>query len=99
MVDPVNLNIPGLDYLFFALVFFAVVALLTLVLAPVEILTQHSRRARATEGGTLLESRRIEGRLEWITVQRQNAVQQVRDRRTRQQPLAHPGDLIEEAED
>lgn len=99
MVDPVNLNVPGLDYLFFALVFFVVVALLTLVLAPVEITIQRSRRARVTESGTLLESRRIEGGLEWITVQAQNAAQQSRDGPTRQHPSNSPSDLIEEAED
>ena len=37
MTDPVNLNIPGFDYLFFALLFFAVVALLTVVLARAEL--------------------------------------------------------------
>jgi len=99
MVDPVNLNVPGLDYLLFALVFFAVVALLTLVLAPGEIMIQRSRQARATESGALLESRRVEGRFEWITVQAQTVAQHPRDKRTRQHPSSPPSDLIEEAKD
>jgi len=68
MGDPVNLNIPGFDYLFFALLFFAVVALFTLVLARAELALQRTRGARATQGSVLLESHRIEGSLEWITV-------------------------------
>lgn len=99
MADPVNLNIPGFDYLFFALLFFAVVALFTLVLARAEIAIQRNRRAIATQSSALLESRRIEGSLEWITIQGQNAVNHAREGRTRQRAQTHPGDLIAEAED
>ena len=41
---------------------------------------------------------RIEGSLEWITIHGQDAIEQARGSRT-QQPMDHPGDLIEEAED
>lgn len=44
MVDPVNLNVPGLPYLLFAAVFFAVVAVLTGVLSPIELaIRRHDR--------------------------------------------------------
>jgi len=36
MTDPVNLNVPGLPYLLFALAFFAVVALLAGLLSSIE---------------------------------------------------------------
>lgn len=64
MVDPVNLNVLGLDYPFFAIVFCGVVALFTLVLARAEIALQRKRRTIVTRGSALLESHRIEGRLE-----------------------------------
>ena len=99
MVDPVNLNIPGFDYLFFALLFCAVVALFTLVLVRAEITLQRAQRARATRNSALLESRRIEGGVEWITIQSQNVVQRAKDERTRQRSQRYPGELIEEAED
>ena len=61
MTDPVNLNIPGFDYLFFALLFCVVVVLFTLVLARAELALQRKQRARAIENSVLLESHRIEG--------------------------------------
>jgi len=99
MVDPVNLNIPGFDYFFFALLFCVVVALFTLILARAEITLQRTRRARATQDSALLESRRIEGNVEWITIQGQNVVQRARVRPTQQRSQRYPGELIEEAED
>jgi len=99
MTDPVNLNIPGFDYLFFALLFLAVVALFTLVLARAELALQRTQRARATRSNALLESHRIEGGLEWVYVQGQNIVDRTRDRRLRQRTQESPSDLIEEAED
>ena len=80
MAEPVNLNIPGFDYFLFALLFFAVVALFTLILAQAKLAMQRKRRALATQSSTLLESRRIEGSLEWITIQGQTAVDHARER-------------------
>ena len=99
MTDPVNLNIPGFDYLFFASLFAAVVALLTLGLARGELALRRKRRALATEASALLESRRIEGSLEWIEIQGQNAWDRARDRRSQQRSQDEPNDLIDEAED
>jgi hypothetical protein len=99
MVDPVNLNVPRFDYLLFALLFFAVVALFTLVLARAELTLRRVRRARTTEQGSLLESRRVDGSLEWVHVRGQHVLERARDRRERQRPRNAPGDLIEEAED
>ena len=99
MTDPVNLNIPGFNYLFFALLFAAVVALLTLGLARGELALRRKRQALATEASTLLESRRIEGSLEWIEIQGQNAWDRARDRRSQQRSQDEPNDLIDEAED
>jgi hypothetical protein len=99
MTDPVNLNIPGFDYLFFALLFAAVVALLTLGLARGELALRRKRQALATEASALLESRRIEGSLEWIEIQGQNAWDRARDRRPQQRSQDEPNDLIDEAED
>ena len=45
MVDPVNLNVPGLLYLLFALAFFAVVVLLSGALSPLELALRHHRRS------------------------------------------------------
>ena len=47
MVDPVNLNVPGLPYLLFALVFFTVVLLFTGVLSPIEVAIQRHQRSNA----------------------------------------------------
>ena len=47
MVDPVNLNVPGLPYLLFALVFFAVVLLFVGVLSLIEVAIQHHQRSNA----------------------------------------------------
>ena len=99
MVDPVNLNVPGFDYLFFALLFVAVVALFTLLLARAELALRRKWRARATGGSVLLESRLIEGSLEWVDIQDRNVMQRARAGRTHEQPQDDPGDLIEEAED
>ena len=99
MIDPVNLNIPGFDYFFFALLFCAVVALFTLILVRAEITLQRLQRAHATRDSDLLESRRIEGGVEWITIQGQTVVQRARVGPTRQRSQGYPDDLIEEAED
>ena len=98
MTDPVNLNIPGFDYLFFALLFFGVVGFFTLLLAWAELTLQRKRRARMTVRSTLLESRRVEGRLEWIAVKGQDAADQARARRTYQRRQADPSELIQDAE-
>jgi rubrerythrin len=50
MVDPVNLNVPGLPYLLFALVFFAVVAALSGVLSPIELAIRRHRRSDGEDG-------------------------------------------------
>lgn len=49
MADPVNLNRPGLDYLFFALSFFSVVAVLVVVLAPLEVAINRNGEPRDHE--------------------------------------------------
>jgi hypothetical protein len=98
MVDPVNLNIPGFDYLFFALLFFVVVAFLTVVLARAELTLQRVQRARATQGSPLLESQRSDGGLEWIRVQSQTVVDRAREGQLRRRSDEAPSDLIEEAE-
>lgn len=51
MVDPVNLNVPGLPYLLFALVFFAAVFLLVGVLSPIELAIQRHQRSKAGADG------------------------------------------------
>ena len=99
MVDPVNLNIPGFDYLFFALLFFAVVALFTVVLARAELILQRVQRARATQGSPLLESHRIDGGLGWSHVQSQTIVDRAREGQLRRRSDESPGDLIGEAEE
>lgn len=50
MVDPVNLNVPGLPYLLVALAFLAVVALLTGALSPLELALWHHRRSNGADG-------------------------------------------------
>ncbi|PSP63940.1 hypothetical protein BRC77_05275 [Halobacteriales archaeon QH_8_64_26] len=50
MTDPVNLNVPGLPYLLFALAFFAVVALLAGLLSPIELALQRHYRSNRTDG-------------------------------------------------
>ena len=97
MVDPVNLNVPGLGYFLFAVLFFAVVGLFTLVFAWAELALR--RKQQAARSSALLVSRRIEGGLEWVAVRGQNAVDRAREERTRQQSRDHPSDLIEEAEE
>ena len=99
MIDPVNLNIPGFDYLFFALLFFVVVAFLTVVLARAELTLQRVQRARATQGSPLLESQRSDGGLEWIRVQSQTVVDRAREGQLRRRSDGSPTDLIEEAEE
>lgn len=47
MADPVNLNIPGFPYLFVALVFFAIVFLLSGALSPIEFAIRRHRRSGA----------------------------------------------------
>ena len=98
MIDPVNLNIPGFDYLFFALLFFVVVALFTVVLARAERTLQRMKRAQATQGSPLLESQRVNGGLEWIRVQSQTIVDRAREGQFRRRSDESPSDLIEEAE-
>jgi hypothetical protein len=98
MVDPVNLNIPGFDYLFFALLFFVVVALFTVVLARAERTLQRMQRAQATQSSPLLESQRVDGGLEWIRVQSQTIVDRAREGQLRRRSDEAPSDLIEEAE-
>ena len=98
MTDPVNLNIPGFDYLFFALLFFAVVALLTAVLARAELALQRMQRAQAAQSSSLLESQRVDGSLEWVHVQGQTIVDRARNRRLQQRSQGSLSDLIEEAE-
>lgn len=51
MVDPVNLNIPGLPYFLLAAVFFAVVLVLTWVLSPLELLVRRHERSSDDGGG------------------------------------------------
>jgi hypothetical protein len=46
MVDPVNLNVPGLPYLVFALVFLAVVFLFAAVISPIELAVQRHQKSR-----------------------------------------------------
>jgi hypothetical protein len=99
MADPVNLNVPGLDYFYFAVLFFAVVGLFTLVFARAELALRRKRWARATQDSALLVSRRIEGGLEWVSVQGQNAVDRAREERTHRRSRDSPDDLIEEAEE
>jgi hypothetical protein len=99
MVDPVNLNIPGLDYFSFAVLFFAVVGLFTLVFARLELALRRERWARATQDSALLVSQRVEGSLEWVSVQGQNAMDRAREERTRRQSRGSPDDLIDEAEE
>jgi hypothetical protein len=52
MAEPVNLNIPGFEHLFFALLFF------TVVLVRAELALQQARQARTIERNLLLESQR-----------------------------------------
>ena len=99
MVDPVNLNIPGFDYLFFALLFFGVVAVFTVVLARAELTLQRMQRAQATQGSPLLESQRVDGGLEWIRVQSRTIVERAREEQLRRRSNESLGDLIEEAEE
>ena len=99
MVDPVNLNIPGFDYLFFAVLFCVVVALFTVVLARAELTLQRMQRAQAMQGSPLLESQRADEGVEWIRVQSQTIVDRARDKRLRRQSDEFPSDLIEEAEE
>jgi len=98
MVDPVNLNIPGLDYLLLALLFFAAVALFTVILARAELTLQRMQRAQATQSSPLLESQRVDGGLEWIRVQSQSIVDRAREERFRRRSDGSLNDLIEEAE-
>jgi hypothetical protein len=98
MVDPVNLNIPGFDYLFLALLFFAAVALFTVILARAELTLQRMQRAQATQSSPLLKSQRVDGGLEWIRVQSQTIVDRAREERFRQRSDGSLGDLIEEVE-
>lgn len=51
MVDPVNLNVPGLPYFLFAVAFFAVVFVLVWVLSPLELLIRRHRRLTYDLGG------------------------------------------------
>ena len=51
MVDPVNLNVPGLPLLLFALAFFAVVILLSRALSPIELAIRYHRRSDGGGGG------------------------------------------------
>lgn len=44
MVDPVNLNVPGLPYLLFAVAFFGVVFALMWMLSPLELLVRRHQR-------------------------------------------------------
>jgi hypothetical protein len=98
MVDPVNLNVPGLDYPFFAIVFCGVVALFTLVLARAEIALQRKRRTIVTRGSALLESHRIEGRLEWVVVRGRDALEQAGRERMRRPPQGQRQDGKREGE-
>ena len=99
MTGPVNLNIPGFDYLFFAVLFFSVVAVFTVALAQIEIAIQRRHQTRTTEGSVLLESHQLEEGLKWVEVQGQNTWGRVRDGRPQQRPPEDTGELIEEAED
>ena len=99
MIDPVNLTIPGFDYLFFALLFFTVVAFFTVVLARAELTLQRVQRTRATQGSSLLESQRSDGGLEWIRIQSQTVVNRAREGHIRRRSDESPTDLIEEAEE
>lgn len=51
MVDPVNLNVPGLPYFLFAVAFFAVVFVLVWVLSPLELLVRRHQRLSRDLGG------------------------------------------------
>jgi hypothetical protein len=99
MIDPVNLNIPGFDYLFFALLFCTVVALFTLVLARAEVALQRAQRTRVARNSALFESHRVEGGLEWVHVQGQHIVDRARGKRPRRRSQRSPSNLIEEAEE
>ena len=98
MVDPVNLNVLGLDYPFFAIVFCGVVALFTLVLARAEIALQRKRRTIVTRGSALLESHRIEGRLEWVVVRGRDALEQAGREQMRRPPQGQRQDGKREGE-
>ena len=50
MVEPVNLNVPGLPYLLLALAFFTVVAFLSGVLSPIELAIWRHHRSDEKDG-------------------------------------------------